>query len=51
VSRWRAKCLPMGTNSLSFANSEFAFANNLQLKSSVAPQTPLSGKKRVPFLA
>src|SRR5262249_31553540 len=31
VSSWRAKCIPRITNSLSFANSEFTFANNLQL--------------------
>jgi hypothetical protein len=31
VSRWQAICLPRITISLSFANSEFTFANNLRL--------------------
>jgi hypothetical protein len=30
VSSRRAKCIPMVTNSLSFANSEFTFSNNLR---------------------
>jgi hypothetical protein len=33
VSRWQATCLPRITISLSFANSEFTFANNLRLNS------------------
>jgi hypothetical protein len=31
VSSWRAKCTPTITNSLSFADSEFTFSNNLRL--------------------
>src|SRR5271166_3482107 len=35
VSCWRAKCIPMITNSLSFANSELTFSNNLRLNTSL----------------
>ena len=31
---WRAKCIPVITNSLSSANSEFTFSNNLRLNTS-----------------
>jgi hypothetical protein len=34
VYSWCAKCIPMVTNSLSFANSEFTFSNNLRLNNS-----------------
>ena len=36
VFRWQATCLPRITISLSFANSEFTFANNLRLNSGAA---------------